>query len=74
MGRFRKLDPFKIIGGGLVLLGFVFRGISLAYFGQRARSVPETPQAQRKFSARKQRALVIDALFIVAGFYVLLTK
>lgn len=68
------MDPFKIIGGALVLLGFAFRAISLAYFGQRASSVPDTDQARQKFAARKQRALVIDALFIAAGFYVLLTK
>ena len=68
------MDPFKIIGGALVLLGFAFRAISLAYFGQRARSLPDTDQARQKFAARKQRALVIDALFIAAGFYVLLTK
>ena len=68
------MDPFKIIGGVLVLLGFVFRGISLAYFGQRAKFVTDTPQAQRKFAASKQRALIIDALFVAAGFYVLLTK
>lgn len=68
------MDPFKIIGGVLVLLGFLFRGISLAYFHQRAKSVPDTIQARRKFAARKQRALVIDGLFVAAGFYVLLTK
>lgn len=68
------MDLFKIIGGVLVLLGFVFRGVSVAYFGQRAKSVPDTAMAQRKFAARKQRALIIDGLFIAAGFYVLLTK
>jgi len=68
------LDPFKIIGGALVLLGFVFRAISLAYFAQRAKSVPDTEPARQKFAASKQRALIIDALFIAAGFYVLLTK
>ncbi len=73
-GKGRGVDPFKIIGGALVLLGFIFRAISLAYFAQRAGSVPDTDQARQKFAARKQRALVIDALFIAAGFYVLLTK
>ena len=67
------MDPFKIIGGVLVALGFIFRAISLAYFKQRAKSLPETPKAQRQFEGRKQRALVIDALFIVMGFYLLLT-
>ncbi len=67
------MDPFKIIGGVLVLLGFVFRAISLAYFGQREKSVPDTASARRQFAARKQRALVIDAAFILAGFYLLLT-
>ena len=67
------MDPFKIIGGVLVLLGFVFRAISLAYFGHREKSVPETANARRRFAARKQRALVLDAAFIVLGFYLLLT-
>ena len=67
------MDPFKIIGGVLVALGFVFRAISIAYFKQRAKSLPDTPTALRQFEGRRQRALVIDALFIVLGFYLLLT-
>jgi len=67
------LDPLKIIGGVLVALGFIFRAISLAYFKQRAKSLPETPKMRRQFEGRKQRALVVDALFIVMGFYLLLT-
>ena len=67
------MNPFKIIGGVLVALGFVFRAISLAYFKQRAKLLPDTPKAQRQFAGRRQRALVIDALFIILGFYLLLT-
>lgn len=67
------MDPFKIIGGVLVALGFIFRAISVAYFKQRAKLVPDTPKALRQFEGRKQRALVIDAGFIVMGFYLLLT-
>ncbi len=67
------MDPFKIIGGVLVALGFVFRAISIAYFKQQAKSVPDTPKARRQFEGRRQRALVIDALFVVGGFYLLLT-
>ena len=67
------LDPFKIIGGVLVALGFVFRAISVAYFKQRAKFLPDTSQAQRQFEGRRQRALLIDALFIGMGFYLLLT-
>lgn len=67
------MDPFKIIGGILVALGFIFRAISLAYFNGRAKSLPDNAKAHRAFAGRKQRALVIDAFFIVAGFYLLLT-
>ena len=67
------MDPFKIIGGGLVLLGFVFRAISLAYFGQREKSVPNVEKARRQFAGRKHRAMLIDAAFILVGFYLLLT-
>ena len=67
------MDPFKIIGGVLVALGFVFRAISLAYFKQRAKFLADNPKALRQFEGRKQRALIIDALFIVMGFYLLLT-
>ena len=67
------MDPFKIIGGVLIALGFIFRAISLAYFKQRAKLVPDTPKTLKQFEGRKQRALVIDALFIIMGFYLLLT-
>lgn|GEM_PF-1019306 len=67
------MDPFKILGGVLVALGFLFRAISLAYFKQRAKSLPDDPKAQRVFAGRRQRALIIDAFFILMGFYLLLT-
>lgn len=67
------MDPFKIIGGVLVALGFIFRAISLAYFNQRAKSLPDDAKARRVFAGRKQRALVIDAAFLMMGFYLLLT-
>jgi len=67
------LDPFKIVGGLLVALGFVFRAISIAYFNLRAKSLPDDPKARRAFAGRKQRALLIDAFFVVMGFYLLLT-
>jgi len=67
------LDPFKIAGGLLVALGFLFRAISIAYFNQRAKSLPADPKARRAFAGRKQRALLIDAFFVVMGFYLLLT-
>lgn len=67
------MDPFKIIGGLLVALGFLFRAISIAYFNLRAKSLPDDPKARRVFAGRKQRALMIDAFFVVMGFYLLLT-
>lgn len=67
------MDPFKIIGGLLVALGFLFRAISIAYFNQRAKLLSDDPKAHRAFAKRKQRALVIDAFFIVMGFYLLFT-
>ena len=66
------MNPFKIIGGLLIVLGVAFRAISIAYFNLRAKTLPDNPPAQRRFAASKQRALVIDALFIGFGFYVLL--
>lgn len=69
------MDPLKIAGGVLVALGFAFRAISLAYFAKRARSQPlDDPRARRRFEGRRHRALVIDALFVVLGFYLILTK
>ncbi len=61
-----------VIGGLLILLGAVFRAISLAYFNLRARTLPDTPAARRRFFAKKRNALVIDALFVVGGVYVIL--
>ncbi len=68
------MDPIKIIGGVLVLLGCIFRAISLAYFAKRAPAVPDTPRARKAFEARRHRALVIDAFFVIIGFYLILTK
>lgn len=68
------VNPIKIIGGVLVLLGFVFRAISIAYFNARLKSVPDTPDARRRFAIKKRNALWIDAAFVVAGFYVLLGR
>lgn len=67
------MDPFKIIGGVLIALGFLFRAISVAYFHQRAKALPDLPKARKQFEGRKKRALVIDAAFIATGFYLLLT-
>lgn len=66
------MNPIKVAGGVLVLLGVVFRAISLAYFRLRARTLPDTPQARRRHEWSKRNALLIDAGFIVAGFYVIL--
>ena len=60
------------MGGLLIVLGVAFRAISIAYFNLRAKSVPDDGRARRRFAAKRQRALIIDALFIAAGFYVLL--
>lgn len=68
------MDPIKIIGGVLVALGCIFRAISLAYFAKRALSVLDTPRARKAFAARRHRALVLDALFVVLGFYLIITK
>lgn len=68
------MNPIKIVGGVLVLLGFVFRAISIAYFNARRKSVSNNPQALRRFETKKRNALWIDAAFVVAGFYVLLGR
>jgi len=66
------MNPFKIAGGLLIVLGVAFRAISIAYFNLRAKTLPDTPQARRRFAASRQRALIIDYLFIAAGVYTLL--
>ena len=66
------MNPFKIIGGLLILFGVVFRAISIAYFNLRAKSVPGNPKAQRRLASSRQRALIIDYLFIAIGLYTLL--
>lgn len=66
------MNPFKLIGGLLIILGLAFRVISVAYFKLRLKTLPDTPKARQRFEASKQRALMIDAVFIAAGFYVLL--
>ena len=66
------MNPFKIIGGVLIVLGVVFRAISNAYFNLRAKSLPDDPGMRRRFAASRQRALLIDYAFIAAGVYTLL--
>jgi len=58
---------FKIIGLALIILGVLFRMISIAYFRMRAPYVHNTLAAQRAFAASKRRALWIDAAFFIAG-------
>lgn len=66
------MNPFKIIGGLLIILGLAFRAISVAYFKLRLKTLPPTPAARKRLEASKQRALAIDIVFIALGFYVLL--
>ena len=65
------MSPFKIIGGVLIVFGVAFRAISIAYFNQRAKALPDDPKMRRQFAASRQRALLIDYLFIAAGVYTL---
>ncbi len=60
------------MGGLLIVFGVVFRAISIAYFNLRAKTLPDNPKTQRQFAASRQRALLIDYLFIAAGVYTLL--
>ena len=65
---------FKIIGVTLIVLGLMFRAISIAYFKVREPHVKNTLAAQRNFSASRRRALYIDIVFFVAGILVLFAR
>jgi hypothetical protein len=65
------LDPFKIFGGVLIVLGVIFRAISIAYFNQRAKFLPDDPKVRKRHLKKQQRALLIDYAFIAAGIYTL---
>jgi hypothetical protein len=65
---------FKIIGAVLVVLGLVFRAISVAYFKAKAPHVSNTLAAQRSFTASRRRALYIDIAFFIAGILVFLAR
>ena len=67
------MNPKKVIGGVLIVLGLLFRAISLAHFNQKAKTLPDTPVARRRFAQSRRNALLIDGGFIAFGFYVLLT-
>jgi hypothetical protein len=67
-----RVNPVKIVGLVLVVLGFAFRAVSLAYFNLKAKSLPDTPLARRRHESSKRNALFFDALFIVGGFYVII--
>jgi len=68
------VNPIKIVGGLLVLFGFIFRAISIAYFHARSKNLPDNPAARKRFQTKKRNALWIDAAFVAAGFYVLLGR
>lgn len=66
------MNPIKIVGGVLIVLGLLFRAVSIAYFNLKARTLPGTPVALRRFERKRRNALVIDALVVALGFYVVL--
>lgn len=68
------MNPIKIIGGLLVLFGFVFRAISIAYFKSKLKTLPDTPAARQRYERKKRNALWIDGAFVALGFYVLLGR
>lgn len=65
-------NPVKIIGGTLIVLGIVFRAISVAYFQARMASVP--PCARRLWERKRRNALWIDAGIALLGFSLLLAR
>lgn len=65
---------FKIIGAVLIVLGVIFRAISVAYFKSKAPRVGNTLAAQRSFTASRRRALYIDLAFFIAGILVLFAR
>ncbi len=67
------MNPAKIAGGCFVLLGFVFRWISVAVFRQRAKRPGAKVKAKSLFGLTpEQRSYLIDVGFIVLGFYLIL--
>lgn len=66
------MHPIKIAGGLLIVLGLLFRAVSIAYFKLKARTLPDTPAARRRFERSRRNALVIDACVVALGFYVVL--
>jgi hypothetical protein len=68
------MNPIKILGGILVALGFIFRAICIAYFKARApKSTQNNIVAMRRYQSQRRNALIIDAGFVVAGIYLILT-
>ncbi|MEO7720074.1 MAG: hypothetical protein ABIY70_28125 [Capsulimonas sp.] len=68
------MNPIKIFGGVLVALGCIFRAISLAYFNLLEKRLPPGDlKARRRFEGKKRRALIIDAGFVLFGFYTILS-
>lgn len=67
------MDPFKIVGGIMIILGFAFRGICIAQFRLRTRLNNGNEKAQRKLLASQKRAMLIDMFFIATGFWIILT-
>jgi len=65
---------FKIIGAVLIVLGLMFRAISVAYFKAKEPHVKNTLAAQRGFTASRRRALYIDLLFFIFGILVLFAR
>lgn len=65
------MSPQKIAAGVLILLGVVFRGISLAHYRMQSKQTPSVGIERRVLERKKQRALYIDYAFIAIGVYLL---
>ena len=63
------MNPVKIFGGVLLVLGLVLRAISAYVLRQRELSLRDTVQARKRFARAKRNAYFIDALFIAMGIY-----
>lgn len=68
------MDLLKVIGAVLIVLGLLFRAISIAYFRVREPYVENSAAARRRFAASRRNALLIDGCFFVAGALAILGR
>jgi len=61
------MNPVKILGGILIIVGVILRAISVYVLHRREQTLPDSDRARRSFARSRRNSLLVDAAFIACG-------